>query len=134
VDWPSWLTVDVPLALRRESFRDVPLRRMTTLVAQQDGAPFVLPGTYIEVALVAGGNYEPLDDTISLAIAAATLVDGGTSTPLMPFELRATRADVARAVAGATGEPLRYPGVVCSSEGQELIVGSYAPTMVTTFR
>ena len=133
VAWPAWLSVDVPLAMRRESFRDVPLRRMTTLVAGQSGAPFALPPAYIEVVLVAGGSYEPLDDTVSLAIVAASLVDGGTTEPLAPFAIHATRAEIARAVNGATGVPLRYPGVVCSSEGQELIVGSYAPLMVTVF-
>lgn len=134
VAWPEWLTVDVPLAPRRESFRDVPLRRMTTLVAGQSGAPFTLPDTYIEVALVAGGNYEPLDDTVSVAVVAADLVDGGSTTALAPFELRSTREELARALIGAAGDPLRYPGVVCSSEGQELIVGSYAPVMITVFR
>jgi hypothetical protein len=133
VAWPAWLSVDVPLAMRRESFRDVPLRRMTTLVGGQSGAPFMLPPTYIEVVLVAGGSYEPLDDTVSLTIVVANRVDGGTTEALAPFELRATRKDIARALVGATGEPLRYPGVVCSSEGQELIVGSYAPVMVTVF-
>jgi hypothetical protein len=134
VAWPAWLSVDVPLAMRRESFRDVPLRRMTTLVGGQSGAPFTLPDAYIEVVLVAGGSYEPLDDTVSLTIVAANRIDGGTTEPLAPFELHATRREIAGAVKGATGVPLRYPGVVCSSEGQELIVGSYAPVMVTVFR
>ena len=29
------------------------------------------------------------------------------------------------------GPPLRYPGVICSREGQELYVPSFAPLMVT---
>ncbi|HXH37305.1 MAG TPA: hypothetical protein VNN08_01620, partial [Thermoanaerobaculia bacterium] len=49
VTWPPWLSVDVPLAPRRETFRDVPLPRMTHLVARQRGAPFALPEERIDV-------------------------------------------------------------------------------------
>ena len=45
--------------------------------------------------------------------------------------IRATRSDIARSIVGATGDPIRYPGVICSREGQELFVGSYAPLIVT---
>src|ERR1043165_2477137 len=83
IEWPSWLRVDCPMAMRRASFSDVPLRRMTRVV----GAP--------------------------------------------GFTVRATRAKFAAALPGARGEPLRYPGVVCSREGQELVVGSFAPLLVT---
>ncbi|HEY0140247.1 MAG TPA: hypothetical protein VGF48_05075 [Thermoanaerobaculia bacterium] len=128
LDLPEWLTVDVPLAWRRESFRDVPLRRMTTLTVTQHDAPFALPAQFIEVELLDGGYYEVLDDTITLSVAAASL-DGEA---LAPFTISVKRSDIV--FHGADGEPLRYPGVVCSSEGQELIVGSYAPVMTTSFR
>ena len=52
-------------------------------------------------------------------------------TPLAPFQIRVPRERVARAIVGASGEPLRYPGVVCAREGQELVVGSFAPLMIT---
>src|SRR5207248_2494661 len=39
VAWPAWLRVDAPLAMRRESFSDVPLLRMTHLRAWAENAP-----------------------------------------------------------------------------------------------
>ncbi|HEX6159168.1 MAG TPA: hypothetical protein VF111_03310, partial [Thermoanaerobaculia bacterium] len=111
---PSWLHVDVPLASRRESFRDVPLRRMTTLTATAHDAPFVLPAGYIEVHLLGGGYYEVLDDTVTLSVVAAS----ANGEALAPFTITVKRGDIV--FEGAEGDPLRYPGVVCSSEGQEL--------------
>ena len=128
IAWPSWLEVDVPLRMRRETFRDVPLLRMTTLIARQHDAPSA--NAEIEILLVAGGSYEPLTQTITLRIAAAD--HAGRRLP--PFDIRASREEVARAILGGEGETLRYPGVVCSREGQELVVGSYAPAIVTVFR
>lgn len=154
--WPSWLSVhdepafdvddlghrasnanllvEPPACFRRESFRDVPLRRMTNVVARQDGAPFELPERRIEIQLLAGGAYEALDETVTLFVAAADLVEGDVTRPLPPFTIRESRDAVARALTGASGEPVRYPGVVCSSEGQELVVASRAPAMLTGFR
>ena len=130
LQWPAWLEVDVPLRLRRASFRDVPLLRMTTLLAHQSGGQAILPVPNIEVLLVSGGAYEPLTETVTLRIAAANY--GARRLP--SFEIRESRAAVARALIGAEGDPIRYPGVVCSREGQELIVGSFAPVMVTCFQ
>jgi hypothetical protein len=126
---PPWLTIDNPLTLRRATFRDVPLLRMTNLVAHQHDAPFELPDPRIEVLLVDGGHYEPLTEVVTLRIAAADLVEGNRTRRIAPFEYIRERAAVA--FLGATGEPLRYPGVICSREGQELVVGSHAPMMVT---
>jgi hypothetical protein len=144
VEWPSWLTVhdeppfaiddegnesrvvdlmrDAPSCLRRESFRDVPLRRMTNVVARQHAAPFEMPKSFIEIELVAGGSYDPVTDLVTIDVAVSS---AGA------FTLRRTRAEIASSLAGATGEPLRYPGVICSREGQELAVGSFAPVMIT---
>ncbi len=134
IEWPEWLEVSMPLRMRRATFRDVPLRRMTTLIARQNNAPFELPPRRIEVLLVGGGAYEPLDQRVTIHVAAADLVDGNVIRRLPPFEIHETRSAVARAIAGAEGDPIRYPGVVCSREGQELVVGSFAPLMVTRFR
>ena len=119
VAWPEWLRVDCPIELRRASFSDVPLRRMTRVVVSQVNAPFALPDDRIDVQLVRGGAYDPLTDVVTIDVAVPR------------FTFRATRAEVAAALLGAAGEPLRYPGVVCSREGQELVVGSYAPVIVT---
>ena len=134
LDLPSWLTIDVPLQLRRASFKDVPLLRMTNVVARQTNAPFALPARRIEIALVDGGSYDPLSELVTVRVAAAHLVDGTDVRALAPFTIHEPRAIIARSIAGAAGEPLRYPGVICSREGQELVVGSHAPLMLTEFR
>jgi hypothetical protein len=122
VPWPAWLSVDSPLVMRRETFRDVPLPRMKHLIATQSDAPFVLPDERIEVQLIAGGAYDPVTDTVTINIAVST---AGS------FTIRRTRAEIAAALSGAAGEPIRYPGVICSREGQELYVASHAPVMIT---
>ena len=119
VDWPSWLHVDAPLAMRRESFSDVPLLRMMHLRARAEDAPFAMPEERVDIHLVAGGGYDPLTDLVTLHVAVPRMT------------IRATRAQIARALRGASGPPLRYPGVICSREGQELYVPSFAPVMVT---
>lgn len=136
--WPSWLTVHdedadllqgPPKRMRRESFRDVPLPRMTNLIARQQGAPFELPDDAIDIHLVSGGAYDPLTEVVTLDVSLAF----ANGHRVAPFTIRRTRAEVARALIGASGEAIRYPGVVCSSEGQELFVGSHAPVMITSF-
>lgn len=127
IAWPEWLQVDAPLRSRRASFRDVPMLRMTTLTASQTNAPFDVPDHVLEIHLVAGGAYEPLTELVTLQIAVATF--RGARVP--PFTLARTRRQVADSLAGAAGAPLRYPGVICSREGQELVVGSLAPLLVT---
>lgn len=134
VELPPWLTVDVPLKLRRASFKDVPLLRMTGVIARQNGAPFVLPEERIEIVLVDGGAYDPLTESVTLRIAAANLVEGDRTRAMAPFTIHETREILARSIAGAAGETLRYPGVICSREGQELVVGSYAPVLLTELR
>jgi hypothetical protein len=152
--WPKWLSINdepdfeiddtgistravdlmtnAPECLRRASFRDVPIPRMTCLIARQHDAPWSLPDHRIDVHFVAGGAYEPLTEMVTLSISAADLVHGEDVMPLAPFQLCVARERVARAIVGASGEPLRYPGVVCSREGQEVVVGSFAPLMITT--
>jgi hypothetical protein len=127
LEWPSWLRADIPLAPRRASFSDVPLPRMTAVNISQIGAPFELPPDAVEVQLIAGGRYEPLTELVTLDVALATI--GGER--VAPFTIRLSRAEVPGRVVGAAGEAERYPGVVCSREGQELVVGSFAPVMVT---
>lgn len=141
-DWsvgPTWLRVDDvsphgtadllngtrPLALRRASFRDVPLHRMTALVARQVDAPFDVPERHVEIHLVAGGTYDPLTGIVTIDVSVANL----GNARLAPFTITTPRDRIA--FLGASGEPVRYPGVVCSREGQELVVGSFAPVMIT---
>lgn len=121
ISWPAWLTVEAPLALRRETFRDVPLPRMTHLIARQSGAPFAPPSERIDVQLVAGGGYDPVTDIVTIDIAVST---AGA------FSIQRSRSEIAASLEGAVGEPLRYPGVICSREGQQLYVASHAPVML----
>ncbi len=154
VEWPEWLRVadepsftvddcgrsvratnllrDQPASMRRETFRDVPLRRMSSLVVRQHNAPFTIPDERIEIYLVAGGQYDPLTDSVAVHVEIADEVSGRRTRRLRPFTIRKSRREVARSLAGAAGDPIRYPGVICSREGQEIIVGSHAPLVVTT--
>jgi hypothetical protein len=146
LQWPSWLrardltgdgrsadvlSAEMPLAIRRESFRDVPMQRMTNLVIEQIAAPFELPDPRIEVHLVAGGAYEPLTETVTIDVAIADLVTQGEMHRIPRFVIRGSRHAVSRALMGATGDPIRYPGVICSREAQEIFVASHAPVVVT---
>jgi hypothetical protein len=143
--WPAWLRVrdespdgaadllagEEPRAMRRQSFRDVPLARMTSVVAEQIGAPFDLPSHRIEIYLVSNGAYEPLTETVTIHASIADRVEDGRRRRLPSLTLHATRQQIARALSGASGEPERYPGVICSREGQELLVSSHAPILMT---
>jgi hypothetical protein len=129
---PPWLTVDVPLAPRRSTFRDVPLLRMRHVAARQHDAPFAPPPDRIDILLIDGGGYEPLTNSVTIRVAAADRVRDGEPHPLEPFELTCSRDAIA--FTGAAGDPVRYPGVVCSREGQELVVGSFAPLLLTEVR
>jgi len=120
---PHWLHADIPMRMRRATFRDVPLLRMEHVRVAQEAAPFDVPDDAIEVFMVDGGGYEPLTDTITIRVSASTLG---------AFDLVSGRQDLL--FLGAEGDPQRYPGVICSREGQELVVGSYAPSLVTGFR
>jgi hypothetical protein len=156
IEWPPWLSVrdepgfDVddagrpvapvdllrgerPGALRRGSFADVPLTRLSNVVVRQSGAPFHLPERHLEILLIAGGRYDPLIGTVSIFVAAANLVEHGTVRGVRPFVIRESRDSVARAICGGRGETERYPGVICSAEGQEIAVGSHAPEILVTF-
>src|SRR5437868_4929011 len=92
---------------------------MTHLRAWQESAPFAMPDQRVDVHLVAGGGYAPLAAPVTLHRAVPRLT------------IRATRAAIARALRGAAGAPLRYPGVICAREGQELYVPSAAPLVIT---
>lgn len=128
ISLPPWLTVEAPLSLRRESFRDVPLKRMTRVVVRQTNAPFDEPEDAIDILLISGGAYDPLTEMVTVDVVIAER--NGQRVP--PFTIHTPRASVGRAIAGAAGSPIRYPGVICSREGQELFVGSSAPVIITT--
>ena len=156
VDWPAWLSVrdepsvavddtgatpsaadlargEQPTVMRRATFGDVPLRRLSNVVVSQEGAPFEPASGRIEVLLVAGGRYDPLTGVVRVFVSAADVIEGDHVRRARPFVVESSREAVARSIRGAAGEPERYPGVVCSYEGQEIFVGSYAPMLVTHF-
>src|SRR5438132_2135463 len=145
LQWPAWLRVrdespegaadllagEAPRSMRRQSFRDVPMQRMTSVVVEHLKAPAEMPSHRIEVHLVSSGAYEPLTETVTIRASIADLVEDGRRRRLPSLTFRATRQQIAQALAGASGNARRYPGVICSREGQELLVGSYAPMLVT---
>ena len=123
VELPSWLRAEIPLRMRRATFRDVPLLRMEHVRVRQTDAPFDLRGERIEVSLVDSGAYEPLTGNVTIRVAASTVG---------AFEIVEPRSSFV--FLGASGQARRYPGVICSREGQELVVGSYAPDILTGFQ
>lgn len=128
---PAWLSVEVELGERRASFRDVPLTRMHAVKVTQHGAPFVLPQERIEIHLVDGGAWDPLTDVVTARVSFAEMVAGARRVALEPFAISVSRDAVLQSLRGALGDPERYPGVICSREGQELFVASSAPTLLT---
>lgn len=163
VGWPSWLEVtddplaaslgylplddcgrptsrrdltrgDSPSALRRWSFRDTPIVRMSNLCVMGSGRPLRLPSKRIDVHLVDQGSWDPLSDQIALRICLSELVDGSERSPLPRFTLRFTRRELAARLVGWFGDATSYPGVICSDEGQTLPVGSIAIGALVTPR
>jgi hypothetical protein len=122
---------EVPSAMRRFSFRDVPSIRMTNLVAEGRQAPFDVPDDRIEVTLVGEGAFDRLADTVRISVVASALVRRGRSDQLQPFEIEAPRRLLRDALAGAGGQAVLYPGVICSDGGSRLPVGSSAPDILT---
>jgi len=121
---------DKPQAYRRETFRDPPIRRMSNIVVLHKNAPFEIPDERIEIHSVERGAYDALHDDIVLTVSGSELVEGTRRRPLAAFQLRADRAAMIARIAGASGEPVRYPGVLCSREGQRVPVGSWSPDLL----
>lgn len=121
---------EAPAALRRESFREVPLRRMTSLVVTSS-RPAALAPERIEVLLLGGGSYDITTDRVSLEVSAARLLSGSGSRSLAPFRFVETRESIRRVLRGSHGTAATYPGVICGDEGQRLPVGAIAPDLLT---
>lgn len=156
IKWPEWLRVrdvppfpiddcgdataqadltmgEPPQTMRRETFRDAPLPRMSGVRVECEAAQFTAAEQRVEVHLVGGGTYDSVRDEIALRISAASIVEGPRRRPLRPFVFTAQRAEVVQAMRGAMGFPVRYPGVICSREGQDVYVESAAPDVLTVF-
>lgn len=160
LEWPAWLTVsDQPFAegvgrmivddtgaspraalltrgqelqcRRRQTFRDMPLLRMTNLICETAGLPLRVPGQRIEVWLLEHGSYDSHSDRISLHISLADHVDGSTRRRLTPFRIECRAEQVLTALVGGRGPLTRYPGVVCGDEGQRIPVGSWSMELLT---
>jgi len=146
VPWPEWLRTrdlsgsgewfdllagEAPRTMRRTSFRDLPLPRMSNLFASPTVEIKSVPERRIEIHHPAGGSFDPLTDMVTVHIAVADLVEGNRRRRLEPFTIRASRRSVAASFIGAYGRQVRYPGVICSSEGQDLLVSCYAGVFVT---
>ena len=131
LDLPPGFRVEAPLAMRRASFTDAPLLRMEHVRVWYGGDETRIPPRRIEVNLVAGGHYETLTQVVTVRVASAELVDRTGARAVKPFSVTAHRRELVRSIRGALGPVERYPGVVCSREGQDLFVASFAPVIVT---
>lgn len=158
--WPPWLTVsDQPFAeglgrmivddtgvspraamltkgqplqcRRRQTFRDMPLVRMTNLICETAGLPLRVPDQRMEVWLVEHGSYDSDSDRVSLNISVADHVDGSTRRRLPPFRIDAGAEQIAAVLVGGRGPLTRYPGIVCGDEGQRVPVGSWSMELLT---
>jgi len=160
LEWPRWLTVsDQPFAeglgrmivddtgvspraalltrgqelkcRRRQSFRDMPLIRMTNLICETAGLPLRVPEQRIEVWLVDHGSYDADSDRVGLHIALADHVDGGVRRRIPPHRFEAGSEEILTALMGGRGPLTRYPGIVCGDEGQRVPVGSWSMELLT---
>lgn len=160
LEWPRWLTVsDQPFAegpgrmivddtgvspraalltrgqelkcRRRQTFRDMPLVRMTNLICETAGLPLRIPEQRIEIWLVDHGSYDSEADRVSLHIALADHVDGGVRRRIPPMHFEAGAEEILTALIGGRGPLTRYPGIVCGDEGQRVPVGSWAMELLT---
>jgi hypothetical protein len=123
-----------PSALRRWSFRDTPIVRMSNLRVAGTGPPMPLPSPRVEIHLVEHGFWDPLAEEVTIRVSLAEIVDDEDRALLPRFTLRATRSELAARIEGWFGPETRYPGVICSDEGQALPVGSSAVGLVSRFR
>lgn len=122
---------ELPDAWRRESYRDVPLRRMTNLIVESEQVLPALPSPRLEALLLGGGDWDPLSDQIRVRVLEARLVQEGSVRRILPFVYRVSRRQLSRLLLGSFGESVWYPGVLCGDEGQRVPVGSRAPMLVT---
>ena len=119
-----------PAAMRRESYRDEPLVRMTNLVASA-GEGLDLPEPRLEALLLGGGRWDPATDAVAIRVIRARRVVAGVSSPAGPFTWRAPRNAIPELLLGGGGPLQPYPGVLCADEGQRIAVGSFAPAIIT---
>jgi hypothetical protein len=119
-----------PAALRRRSFSDVPLHRMTNVRVKCSGLPTAVPEKRLEVELVTGGSYDPITDTVGLRVAVAYDVNGDRRMRVAPFGITVERRRIRQLLSGYSGDVQEYPGVICSSEGAAIPVGSFAPDLL----
>lgn len=127
---PRTLTADEPpAAMRRQDFRSVPIRRLTNLTVRA-WSGMELPDPRLEIWLVDGGMWDAARDTIRLQISGAVRIDGSVRERVSPFVFEESCQQLTARLTGATGVLTQYPGVVCSDEGQPMIVGSAAPDLI----
>lgn len=129
---PADLRQEAPWGLRRASYRQPLSRRLTNLVcggASPD--PLKLPQRYIEILAVSGGEFDAIDDRVTLHISASRLVDGTAGIAQAPFRYSAGRREIAGSLQALGSRLIPYPGVLCSDDGQTLPVGTFSPDLLT---
>ncbi|HVT04910.1 MAG TPA: hypothetical protein VHL58_16215 [Thermoanaerobaculia bacterium] len=126
------LREESPRALRRASYRQPLSMRLTNVVCSSTASESIdLPERYIEVIAVAGGEYDPPADRVTLAVSCSNLVEGGHRSALTSFRYSATRGAIAASLQVCGSRIVPYPGVLCSDDGQTLPVGTFSPDLLT---
>lgn len=115
-------------SLRRWRAVDLPQPRMTSVVVERViGSPWRLPRTHVRIARISAGHYDDRDDSVILRIASAALADGESLiTIATPAVVRFDCRTLVARLAGAYGDPVMAPGVICGSHGSEIPVASIA--------
>jgi hypothetical protein len=126
---PARLGSEGLTALRRWSFRDLPLPRMSHLEVECS-LPIALPDEYIEISHLGEGAFDPLRDEVTLVIAAGMIVRQGERQPVHPFALRSSRVALLGSIEGAPPNTIARSLVICSSHGQRLPVSGASPDIL----
>lgn len=124
------LVSDSPSAYRRGDHRDLPLNRMTNVVVSARFCATEPAPRRIVIELVDHGTWDAARDLVILRIVRSTLHDHESAVPLLPWRFAMTRAAVSRSLSATSLAVELYPGVICSSAGQDIGVGSASCDLV----
>jgi TldD protein len=118
---------------RRQSFRHVPIPRMTnTFIAPGDATPEEIIGEVesgVYAVSFAGGQVEPATGNFVFGVSEGYLIENGRVTaPLKGVTLIGTSLEVLTKI-DAIGNDLAFKSGFCGKDGQQVPVGTGQPTV-----